>query len=90
MATVAENGDCRRNRRQCGQAFTSMCRAERKTILTPSATASSSHQVGLHAGALKMEDRKMEDQIWGEVKRWKMEDRNMQDQLYRHGKRRTK
>ena len=27
------------------------------------------------AGALKMEDRKMEDQIWGEVRRWKMEDR---------------
>ena len=28
-----------------------------------------------------MEDRKKEDQIWGEVRRRKMEDRNMQDQL---------
>ena len=27
-----------------------------------------------------MEDRKMEDQIWGEVRRWKMEDRKMEDQ----------
>ena len=29
-----------------------------------------------------MEDRKMEDQIRGKVRRWKMEDRKMEDQIW--------
>ena len=27
-----------------------------------------------------MQDRKMEDNIWGKVRRWKMQDRKMEDQ----------
>jgi len=31
-------------------------------------------------GGLKMQDWKMEEQIWGQASRWKMRDRKMEDQ----------
>jgi len=34
-----------------------------------------------------MQDRKMEDNIWGKVRRWKMRDRKMEEQIWGQARR---
>ena len=38
-------------------------------------------------GGLKMQDREMEDNIWGKVRRWKMQDWKMEEQIWGQGRR---
>ena len=43
--------------------------------------------VVLKKGGLKMQDRKMEEQIWGQARRWKMQDRKMEEQIWGQARR---